>query len=184
VKFIPTKLAGVIIVEPKVFRDARGFFVETYRADQYALGGIGGPFVQDNQSRSVSGTIRGLHAQRYHPQDKLVRALAGRVFDVVVDIRPDSTTYKEWVAVELSAENFRQIYVPRGFAHGVCVLSEFAEIEYKCSDFYDPDDEIRIMWNDRAIGIEWPIANPVLSAKDRDARPLAEQLGLLPSVQD
>jgi dTDP-4-dehydrorhamnose 3,5-epimerase len=179
-RFWQTKLAGVKIVEPDVFHDGRGFFLETYRADKYRQGGIEALFVQDNHSRSVKDTIRGLHAQRRHPQAKLVRALGGAILDVVVDIQRDSPTYLQWIAVELSAENFRQIFVPVGYAHGICVISELAEIEYKCSDYYDPDDELRIIWNDPSIGIEWPTKAPLLSAKDGQAPSLKEQLNLLP----
>ena len=181
-KFLRTKLAGVRIVEPDVFHDGRGFFLETYRADKYRQGGIEAQFVQDNHSRSAKNTIRGLHAQRHHPQAKLVRALVGAILDVVVDIQRDSPTYLQWIAVELSAENFRQVFVPVGYAHGICILSEFAEIEYKCTDYYDPEDELRIIWNDPSIAIEWPITAPLLSAKDGQAPPLTEQLDLLPAI--
>jgi len=181
-RFLKTKLAGVRIVEPDVFHDGRGFFLETYRADKYRQGGIDAQFVQDNHSRSTKDTIRGLHAQRRHPQAKLVRALAGAIFDVVVDIQRDSPTYLQWIAVELSAANFRQIFVPVGYAHGICVISEFAEIEYKCTDYYDPEDELRIIWNDPSIGIEWPTTAPLLSAKDGQAASLNDQLNLLPVI--
>jgi dTDP-4-dehydrorhamnose 3,5-epimerase len=183
-KFLPTRLAGVTIVEPDVFHDGRGFFLETYREDKYRAGGIDARFVQDNHSRSVGGTIRGLHAQRRHPQAKLVRALAGAIIDVVVDIRRGSSTYLEWISVELSAENFREIFVPAGYAHGICVISEFAEIEYKCTDYYDPKDEMRIIWNDPSIGVAWPVTTPILSPKDRAARTLEEQIDLLPTAGD
>jgi dTDP-4-dehydrorhamnose 3,5-epimerase len=183
-KFLPTKLEGVIIVEPDVFHDGRGFFLETYREDKYREGGIDARFVQDNHSRSVRGTIRGLHAQRRHPQAKLVRALAGAIVDVVVDIRRGSRTYLQWISLELSAENFRELYVPIGYAHGICVISEFAEIEYKCTDYYDPEDEMRIIWNDPSIGIAWPIARPILSMKDGAARTLQEQIDLLPIAKE
>ncbi len=179
-KFVPTKLDGVTIVEPDVFRDDRGFFLETYSAAKYRQGGIEARFVQDNHSRSIKGTIRGLHAQRRHPQAKLVRALAGAIIDVVVDIRRDSSTYLQWISVELSAENFRELYVPIGYAHGICIVSEFAEIEYKCTDYYDPEDELRIIWNDPSIGIKWPTTTPILSPKDSEARTLKEQFDLLP----
>ena len=179
-KFINAGLDGVTVIEPDVHRDERGFFVETYRADKYSEAGLSVRFVQDNQSRSVRSTIRALHAQRKAPQGKLVRAVSGAVLDVVVDIRRFSPTFLEWISVELSAENFRQIYVPPGFAHGICIVSEFAEIEYKCTDYYDPADELRIIWNDPAIGIRWPVSTPILSAKDRDARTLAAQMDLLP----
>ena len=148
--FTPTALKEVIVVEPDLFRDERGFFLETFRRDKYFRGGIDCEFLQDNQSRSTRNTIRGLHAQRRHPQAKLVRVLIGSILDVVVDIRRRSPTYLNWIAVELSADNFRQIYVPPGFAHGICVTSEFADIEYKCTDYYDPCDELRIAWNDPA----------------------------------
>jgi dTDP-4-dehydrorhamnose 3,5-epimerase len=179
-KFVDAGLDGVIVVEPDVHRDERGFFVETYRADKYSEAGLSVRFVQDNQSRSVRGTIRALHAQRKAPQGKLVRAVSGAILDVVVDIRRFSPTFLKWISVELSAENFRQIYVPPGFAHGICIVSEFAEIEYKCTDYYDPADELRIIWNDPAIGIKWPVSTPILSAKDRDAHTLAAQMDLLP----
>jgi len=179
-KFIATELAGVTVVEPDVFRDERGFFLESWRADKYAAGGIDVTFVQNNHSRSARGTVRGLHAQRAHPQGKLVRVLAGAVLDVVVDIRRGSPTWLKWIAVELTAENFRQIYVPGGYAHGICVISEMADLEYQCTDFYDPGDELRIKWNDSQIGVGWPVAEPILSDKDRDAATLAEQMDQLP----
>jgi dTDP-4-dehydrorhamnose 3,5-epimerase len=175
--FIPTALTGVIVVEPDVFRDERGFFLETFSRAKYARGGIDCEFLQDNHSRSQRNTIRGLHAQRQHPQGKLVRVLSGSIFDVVVDIRRDSPTYLKWISVELSADNFRQIYVPPGFAHGICITSDVADIEYKCTDYYDPNDELRIAWNDPAIGIRWPVENPILSDKDRQAPNLAGQQG-------
>ncbi len=172
--FHQTALPGVILVEPKVFEDHRGFFLETFRADRYAEGGIAAPFVQDNHSSSVRGTLRGLHAQLAHPQGKLVRAIEGEIFDVAVDIRRGSPTFGRWVGERLSSDNFRQLYVPPGFAHGFAVLSERAQVEYKCTDFYAPGDELAIAWNDPEIGIDWPLGEPVLSAKDRDAPRLAE----------
>lgn len=178
--FIPTGLTGVLVVEPDVFRDERGFFLETFSRSKYARGGIDCEFLQDNHSRSQRYTIRGLHAQRQHPQGKLVRVLSGAILDVVVDIRRDSPTYLKWISVELSAENFRQIYVPPGYAHGICITSDVADIEYKCTDYYDPNDELRIAWNDPAIGIRWPIENPILSDKDRQAPNLEEQQGFRP----
>jgi dTDP-4-dehydrorhamnose 3,5-epimerase len=167
VKFVPTDLPDVILVEPDVHRDQRGFFLETYHQRKYAEGGVAGPFVQDNHSRSVRGTLRGLHAQRQHPQGKLVRAVEGEMFDVAVDIRPASPTFGRWVGVRLSGENFRQLYIPPGFAHGFCVLSEIVHVEYKCTDFYRPEDEIGVAWDDPDIGIAWPIRDPVISGKDR-----------------
>jgi dTDP-4-dehydrorhamnose 3,5-epimerase len=178
--FTPTALKEVIVVEPDVFRDSRGYFVETFRHDKYSRGGIDCEFVQDNQSRSTRNTIRGLHAQRLHPQGKLVRVLSGAIFDVVVDIRRGSRSYLKWISVELSSDNFRQIYIPPGFAHGICITSEVAVIEYKCTDYYDPSDELRIAWNDPAIGIKWPTTAPTLSDKDREAPTLADQISLLP----
>jgi dTDP-4-dehydrorhamnose 3,5-epimerase len=180
VKFLPSAFDGVIVVEPDVFHDGRGFFLETYHAEKYAAGGISAVFVQDNHSRSVRGTVRGMHAQRQHPQGKLVRALSGAILDVVVDIRRGSPNFLRWLSFELSADNFRQVYVPPGYAHGLCVVSETAELEYKCTDFYDPRDELRIAWNDPQIGIRWPVRDPSLSAADRAARTIAEQLELLP----
>jgi dTDP-4-dehydrorhamnose 3,5-epimerase len=180
VKAISTELDGVILIEPDVFRDSRGFFLESYSKARYRGVGIDDEFVQDNHSRSAKGTIRGIHAQRNHPQGKLVRVLSGEIFDVVVDIRRSSPTFARWTSFSLTADNFRQCYVPPGFAHGFCVLSEAAEIEYKCTDFYDANDELRIIWNDPTIGIRWPIAKPILSTGDAAARPLNELIDLLP----
>lgn len=179
-QFLRTELPGVIVVEPDVHRDGRGFFLESYHAHKYAAGGISAIFVQDNHSRSSRGTLRGLHAQRRHPQGKLVRVVDGEIFDVIVDIRRGSPSFGRWITLTLSAENFRQCYVPPHFAHGFCVLSDSAEIEYKCTDFYDPTDEIRILWNDPAIGIPWPTTDPALSEKDRAAQPLAALIDSLP----
>ncbi len=164
--FIETELEGVLVIEPDVHRDSRGFFLESWHERKYREAGIPGTFVQDNHSRSVRGTLRGLHAQRARPQGKLVRALRGEIFDVAVDIRPGSRTYGRWVSATLSEDNFRQIFVPKGFAHGFCVLSETAEIEYKCTDFYDRSDEIGVRWDDPEIGIAWPLKDPLLSPKD------------------
>jgi len=183
-KFLSTKLSGVTVVEPDVFPDGRGFFLETYREDKYRQGGIDARFVQDNHSRSVRDTIRGLHTQRRYPQAKLVRALTGAIVDVVVDIRRGSSTYLQWISLQLSADNFRQVYVPAGFAHGICVITEFAEIEYKCTDYYHPEDELRIIWNDPSIAITWPTRAPILSSKDRQARTLEEQIDLLPVLEE
>jgi dTDP-4-dehydrorhamnose 3,5-epimerase len=184
-RFIGTELAGVILVEPDVLRDERGFFLESWRADKYAARGIDATFVQQNHSRSARGTIRGLHSQRTHPQGKLVRVLSGAVLDVVADIRRGSPTWLKWIAVELSAENFRQIYVPGGYAHGICVTSDAAELEYQCTDFYDAGDELRIIWNDPSIGVRWPVTSePILSDKDREAATLAEQMEQLPVWAD
>ena len=178
-RFVPTDLPDVILVEPEVHRDQRGFFLETYHQRKYAEGGIAGPFVQDNHSRSVKGTLRGLHAQRQYPQGKLVRAVEGEMFDVAVDIRPASATFGRWVGVRLSGENFRQLYIPPGFAHGFCVLSDIVHVEYKCTDFYRPEDEIGVAWDDPDIGIAWPLAEPVISAKDRGLPRLRDLRGRL-----
>jgi dTDP-4-dehydrorhamnose 3,5-epimerase len=165
---LTTALPGVLIIEPRVFRDERGFFLETYHAARYAEAGLALPFVQDNHSRSRKGTLRGLHFQRTRPQGKLVRAIEGAIYDVAADVTPGSPTYGPWVGVTLSADDFRQIYVPPGYAHGFCVISDVAQVEYKCTDVYDPTDEGGVMWNDPVLGIPWPIDVPVLS--DRDTR--------------
>ena len=181
--FIPTELPGVILIEPQVFRDERGFFLETYHAAKFAQAGLDVTFVQDNHSRSVQGTLRGLHAQWRRPQGKLVRVIAGEIFDVVVDIRLDSPTFGRWLGVRLSAENFRQLYVPQGFVHGFCVVSDMAEVLYKCTALYDPGDEIGVIWNDPEIGIDWGIESPLLSEKDRrlpTLRTLVKQLQQAP----
>ena len=169
-----TELPEVLIVEPEVFEDERGFFLETYHARKYAEAGIPVVFVQDNHSCSRRYTLRGLHAQGRHPQGKLVRVAQGEIFDVAVDIRPHSATFGRWVGMRLSAQSFRQAYIPPGFAHGFCVLSESAEVVYKCTEFHDPSDEIGIVWNDPEIGIAWPVVEPILSDKDRHAPRLAE----------
>ena len=179
-RFLPTDLPGVILVQPDVYRDARGFFLETYQAERYRAGGIAETFVQDNHSRSLEGTLRGLHAQLRRPQGKLVRAIEGEIFDVAVDIRRGSPTFGRWVGYTLSADDFRQLYVPPGFAHGFCVRSPVAQVEYKCTDYYDPADEISLAWDDPEIGIAWPVAEPRLSARDQAALPLAAAIDRLP----
>jgi dTDP-4-dehydrorhamnose 3,5-epimerase len=173
-RFIDTELPGVVLVEPAVHADERGFFLETYHAGKYRDGGIPGPFVQDNHSRSARGILRGLHGQSPHSQGKLVRAVEGEVFDVAVDVRLGSPTFGRFVAAVLSAENFRQVYVPPGMIHGFAVISEFAQVEYKCTDIYRPDEEFSVCWNDPELAIPWPIADPTLSPKDRDAPLLRE----------
>lgn len=173
-KFKPASIPGVLMVEPDVFRDKRGFFFESYHKEKYKKGGIDVEFVQDNHSKSARGTLRGLHGQTSYPQAKLVRVLQGEIFDVAVDVRNDSPTFKRWVGERLSASNQKQLFIPAGFAHGFCVLSETADVEYKCSDFYHPEDEFSLLWNDPDIGIEWPVSNPVLSKKDASAKTLAE----------
>ena len=165
-KVVETSLPEVLIIEPKRFGDERGFFMETYQAERYAGAGIPARFVQDNLSSSQRGVLRGLHFQHPDPQGKLVSVLQGEVFDVAVDIRRGSPTYGQWTGVVLSAENARQVWVPEGFAHGFCVLSETALFAYKCTRYYDRDAEAVIRWDDPAIGIDWPLADPVLSAKD------------------
>ena len=155
-KFIDTEIEGVKIIEPTVFGDARGYFMETYSEKEFAENGIDVKFVQDNESRSKKGVLRGLHFQKQNPQGKLVRVLEGEVFDVAVDLRKASKTFGKWVGVTLSAENKRQFYIPEGFAHGYFVLSEWAEFCYKCTDFYHPGDDGGIDWNDPEIGIQWP----------------------------
>lgn len=179
-KFEPTALPGVLIVEPDVHRDARGYFLETWQAEKYAAGGIRGPFVQDNHSFSWRGALRGLHVQARQPQGKLVRAVVGELFDVAVDVRRGSPHFGRWVGVRLSGENCRQLWVPPGFAHGLCVLSEQAHVEYKCTALYDPQDELAIAWNDLHLGIQWPLAAPIVSARDAAAGRLAELLERLP----
>jgi dTDP-4-dehydrorhamnose 3,5-epimerase len=181
VRVVPTAIPDVLVVEPDVHADGRGFFLETYHADRYRQHGIPGPFVQDNHSRSAAGTLRGLHLQLAQPQGKLVRVIEGEIYDVAVDVRRGSPTYGRFVAVTLTAANFRQCYIPPGFAHGFCVVSPVAQVEYKCTDLYDPASEIGIAWNDPAIGIPWPVAEPVLSARDARHPTLAQVAGRLPA---
>lgn len=178
---VPTELPGVLVIEADVHRDARGFFLESFHAAKYEALGIPGPFVQDNHSRSGAGTIRGLHLQVGRPQAKLVRTIEGSVFDVAVDVRHGSPTFARWVGVALSAENFRQLYIPTGYAHGFAVLSPTAQVEYKCTDYYDPASEVSIAWNDPQIGIHWPVKTPVLSERDRRSPLLATLTGRLPT---
>ena len=169
-----TQLAGLLIIEPKVFGDARGFFKETFQAERCREAGIEYTFVQDNYSRSQKGVLRGLHFQITKPQGKLVSCPKGAVFDVAVDIDPNSITYGQYVGVELTEENHKQLWVPPGYAHGFCVLSETADFQYKCTDYYDPSDEGGVIWNDPDVAIEWPIADPSLSNKDAILPTLAE----------
>ena len=163
------EIEGLKIITPTVFGDARGYFVETYNYNDYKEAGIDQIFVQDNQSSSVKNVLRGMHFQIRYPQDKLVRVIAGEVFDVALDLRPGSKTYGKWHGVVLSAENKKQFFVPKNFAHGFLVLSDYAEFAYKCTDFYQPGDEGGIMYNDPEVGIEWPIApgcEPIMSERD------------------
>jgi dTDP-4-dehydrorhamnose 3,5-epimerase len=170
VKVIETEIPGVLIVEPRVFGDARGFFMETYRSERYAQWGIPEHLVQDNLSRSGRGVLRGLHLQHPYSQGKLVQVYDGEVFDVAVDIRIGSPTFGRWLGVSLSGENRHQLWIPPGFAHGFCVTSDYALFGYKCSDFYHPETELGIRWDDPDIGIRWPLdGEPDLSAKDIDA---------------
>lgn len=181
-----TELPEVLIVEPRVHHDERGFFFESWQAERYAAHGLPAQFVQDNHSRSCHGVLRGLHLQVARPQGKLVRALAGEIFDVAVDVRAGSPRFGRHVGVRLSAGNFRQLWIPEGFAHGFCVISQEAEIQYKCTDFYDPASELTLAWDDPALAIPWPIGDPLVSAKDRAGRRLsdvpAEQLPSYPGA--
>jgi dTDP-4-dehydrorhamnose 3,5-epimerase len=172
---IDTVIEDVKLIQPRVFGDSRGFFLETFQAERYAeKAGITLPFVQDNHSRSTKGVLRGLHFQRSRPQGKLVRCVRGEVLDVAVDIRKDSPTFGQCVAEILSEDNKRQLWIPPGLAHGFIVLSDTADFEYKCTDYYDPSDEGCLIWNDPDLGIDWKIADPQLSAKDAQGLRLVE----------
>lgn len=174
-------IEGLYLVRPKVFGDARGYFMETYHYEEFKKAGLDQVFVQDNQSSSSRGVLRGLHYQREHTQGKLVRVLSGKVFDVAVDIRKNSKTYGKWFGVELSAEEKNMFYIPEGFAHGFYVMSDSAEFAYKCTDFYDPSSEAGIMWNDPAVGVEWPIPAgeiPLISEKDKKYPAFTEEIYL------
>ena len=176
-QFTKTGIQGLVVVEPKVFGDNRGYFMETYNYNDFKAAGLDMVFVQDNQSKSKKGVLRGLHFQKKNPQGKLVRVVSGEVYDVAVDLRKGSDTYGKWYGVLLSAENKKQFYVPEGFAHGVVVMSETAEFVYKCTRFYDPSDEGGLMWNDPEIGIDWPVpenAELLLSEKDQHHQPLKD----------
>lgn len=175
--FEPTPLAGLYLLQPSVFGDERGFFLESWNAATFRDAGFDLDFVQDNHSRSARGILRGLHFQTEHPQGKLVRVTSGAVFDVAVDLRRSSPTLGKWYGVELSAENHRMLWVPPGFAHGFYVLSEYADFQYKCTDYYHPASEVSLAWDDAAVGIRWPIPageQPRLSAKDAAGLPWAE----------
>ena len=166
--FTKTEIEGVYIIEPKIFGDDRGYFMETFKASDFKEAGLDYEFIQDNQSKSHKGVLRGLHYQLHHPQAKLVRVINGEVFDVAVDLRKNSPTYGKWVGVILSAENKKMFMIPRGFAHGFVVLSDVAEFVYKCDELYHPEDEGGVMWNDPEIGIKWPYeGEPLLSEKDQ-----------------
>lgn len=173
-KITPTDLPEVLIIEPDVHRDDRGFFLETWHAEKYAALGLEARFVQDNHSGSTRGILRGLHAQLTHPQGKLIRCSLGELYDVAVDIRVGSPRFGQSVGVELAADDFQQLWIPEGFAHGFCVVSETAELQYKCTDLYDPSGEITVAWNDPALAIAWPIDAPLLSPKDAAGKLLAD----------
>ncbi|MBW2663307.1 MAG: dTDP-4-dehydrorhamnose 3,5-epimerase [Deltaproteobacteria bacterium] len=173
---ITTSLEGVVIIEPAVYKDNRGFFMETYNRKRYEKYGINCIFVQDNLSYSLKNTLRGLHFQVKHPQTKLVQVISGEIFDVAVDIRQGSTTFGKWTGAYLSDKNKRQLFIPKGFAHGFCVLSETAYFSYKCSDYYFPQDEGGVIWSDHDIGIDWPVKNPIISEKDKQLPCLSELL--------
>ena len=165
-EIIDTKIKDVKLIKPKIYGDSRGFFLETYHKDQYKKAGISNHFVQDNHSRSKKNILRGLHYQLDKMQGKLVRVSNGRVYDVAVDMREGSPTFKEYVSFILSDKNQYQLYIPPGFAHGFCVISDEADFEYKCTEFYNPNSEVGIMWNDPCLGIDWPISDPIVSDKD------------------
>ncbi|GAB4506602.1 MAG: dTDP-4-dehydrorhamnose 3,5-epimerase [Anaerolineales bacterium] len=176
-EFIPTQIPDIILIKPKVYEDPRGYFMETYRVDRFSAGGIPQSFVQENQSRSQKGVLRGLHYQIQQAQGKLVRVIAGEVFDIAVDIRRSSPTFGQWVGITLSVENRHQLWIPEGFAHGFYVTSDYAEVVYKVTDYYAPEWERSILWNDPKIGVEWPLFDnlpPTLSKKDLDGKPLAD----------
>ena len=175
----PLAIPEVLLIEPVTHRDGRGFFLESYHEERYRAAGIDVPFVQDNHSRSGRGTLRGLHWQAEpYPQAKLVRVLWGEIFDVAVDLRPDSPTFGRWVAATLTGENFLQMYVPVGFAHGFCVVSDIADVAYKCSGLHHRPSERGLRWNDPAIGIPWPVVDPILSDRDQRHPTLAELANL------
>ena len=169
-RFIPTNIEGLTIIEPTVFGDERGYFMETFNRDEFASAGLPVDYVQDNQSKSRKGVLRGLHFQRNNPQGKLVRVISGEVYDVAVDLRKNSPTYGRHYGITLSAENKLQFYVPEGFAHGFLVLSDTAEFVYKCTRLYDPTDEGGILWNDSALGIEWPVDGIEVALSEKDKR--------------
>lgn len=171
-----TPLSGVLVLEPVVHRDERGFFLESYSARTLSQAGITDNFVQDNHSRSVKKTLRGLHYQVNHGQSKLVRVLSGAIFDVAVDVQWGSPTFGQWFGQVLTAENFLQLYIPSGFAHGFCVLTDTADVAYKCNSYYAPQDERGLAWNDPAIGIAWPVDDPILSARDQN-HPALHEIG-------
>ncbi|HEY1087624.1 MAG TPA: dTDP-4-dehydrorhamnose 3,5-epimerase [Archangium sp.] len=173
-------LEGLLVITPRVFSDARGFFLESFHAEKYGAHGVTGPFVQDNWSRSVRDTLRGLHFQNPNPQGKLVMCTRGAVFDVAVDVRRGSPSFGRWFGLELSESNKKQLWIPPGFAHGFCALSDEADFLYKCTALYSPASELSVLWNDPALGIEWPTRTPLLSPKDA-AAPRLHELAALPT---
>jgi dTDP-4-dehydrorhamnose 3,5-epimerase len=177
---LPTEIDGVVLIEPDVHGDERGFFVETFRASEFASLGIDIEFVQENHSRSSEGVLRGIHIQR--GQAKLVRCARGAIFDVAVDLRPESPTYRRWEGYELDDVTHRQLLIPEGFGHGFCVLSDSADVLYRVSTYYDPDLETGIAWDDPEVAVHWPITDPILSERDRNAPPLAEMAGSGPGL--
>jgi dTDP-4-dehydrorhamnose 3,5-epimerase len=164
---VATDFAGLVVIEPRVFEDARGFFMETFHSERFAAAGLPTNFVQDNHSLTRRNVIRGLHYQIEHPQGKLVRAIRGQVFDVAVDLRRGSATFGRWFGIELSETNRKQVFIPVGFAHGFCALTDMAEVIYKCTDVYHPAGERTIVWNDTDLNVRWPIEEPVLAEKDK-----------------
>ncbi len=168
-KIRQTAIPEVLLIEPQVFGDTRGFFMESFQVKRYTEMGIPGPFVQDNHSRSSKGVLRGLHFQKQYPQGKLVAVSSGIIFDVAVDVRKNSPTFGQWVGAILTADNHHQLYVPPGFAHGFCVLSDSADFHYKCTDYYHPEDEGSVRWDDPDIDVLWPVIHPILSDKDANA---------------
>lgn len=165
-EILTTPIKGLLVIQPRIFNDERGFFLESFRQDVAEQHGLQVNFVQSNTSRSTKGVLRGLHFQTRQPQGKLVRVTSGRVYDVAVDIRPDSPTYGQHFGIELNDKDHLQLWIPQGFAHGFCTLSDVADFHYQCTDYYDPNGEGGVLWNDPDIGINWPIDNPILSAKD------------------
>lgn len=180
---VQTPLDGVLVLEPRVFRDERGFFLETFNADRLSGTPLDTEFLQDNHSRSTAGVVRGLHYQLERPQGKLVHVARGRILDVAVDIRRGSPTFAKWFGVELSDENLRSLWIPPGFAHGFCVLSDVADVIYKCTSLYDAADDRGVVWNDPRIGISWPGSDPIVSAKDKKWLGLSDDRADLPSYE-
>ncbi|MDQ6689537.1 MAG: dTDP-4-dehydrorhamnose 3,5-epimerase [Gemmatimonadota bacterium] len=176
-----TELPGVFIVTPRVFRDERGFFLESFNAATFAEAGIDARFVQDNHSRSAKGVLRGMHYQLNRPQGKLVRAVRGRIFDVAADIRRGSPTFGKWVGVTLDDNDMSALWIPAGFAHGFCALSDGVDVTYKCTEFYAPEDERGVLWNDPLLGIQWPVENPLVAAKDLSYPLLQKESSDLPA---